>query len=197
DAALSFFESPTAIAAMVFRCLMTGGLGATLYGWKLHVDLDDPRNVAFAFATVRTRDWAVLMFAAVVEVVTSSLGVVAYAHYADETISWDDYKRDHLPLWTCAGCARFLSCCPGRWSRAENNPEALARNRGDEEAPASVWNVNTRETTANASSSYPVKAERLDNPLAYVPSGVHLDVNSRTAGPASPIPQLYPTVYPT
>ncbi|GAB0494204.1 hypothetical protein MMPV_005495 [Pyropia vietnamensis] len=94
--------SRVAAAAAVYRCLMAGALVSTLYGWSLEVDLEDPRNVAFAFASVRTRDWAVLSIAVVAEVIGASVGVVAYAR-DEQPMSWDDYKHAYLSSWPAVG----------------------------------------------------------------------------------------------
>lgn len=179
EIALSFFQNPAAIAAMFFRCLMTGALGATLFGWKLDVDLDDPRNVAFAFATVRTRDWAVLMFAAIVEVVTLSMGVVAFAHHGDETNSWEEYKRNHVPRWSFVGFARSLWCCCGRKQRMEDDSAAMRGDGGDEEAPAPALDSHFCGTQANAVPLGAAAAERLDMQWAHAEAGVHPDTDSR------------------
>lgn len=100
--------SRVAAAAAVYRCLMAGALVSTLYGWNLVVDLEDPRNVAFAFASVRTRDWAVLSIAVVAEVIGASVGVVVYAR-DEQPMSWDEYKHAYLPSWPFGGCASAVA----------------------------------------------------------------------------------------
>ncbi|KAK1861485.1 hypothetical protein I4F81_004069 [Pyropia yezoensis] len=110
--------SRTAAGAAVYRCLMAGALVSTLYGWSLDVDLEDPRNVAFAFATVRTRDWAVLSVAVVAEVVAevvaASVGVAAFTSN-ELPMSWEHFKHHYLPVWPVSGCLRWVwGCCRGR-----------------------------------------------------------------------------------
>ncbi|KAK1865212.1 hypothetical protein I4F81_007746 [Pyropia yezoensis] len=190
----SFCENPTAVAAMVFRCLVTGAFAATLYGWPLEVDLDDPRNVAFAFVSVRTRDWTVLLVAAIAEVVTTSVGVVAYAPSAEQTISWDDYKRHHLPDWPIAGCVRALcGCCGGRAGVAVDGVPAGDVAGGDLEAPAPAGDGRGTTPAAEAAPMGTAEATRLDNRWAHGPA----DVNGHGAYPAAPVPHLHPSVFPS